>query len=238
MLHVYHPTCGAATFTDTRSHTIASSRSRDGTTLYACSSEGHIAVMHFELSELGHVAPPDTAVKIFPKWEYTKPARAPSGHAHGHPASATTGTAGRPNVLMARKGPRKEASASSALLPIPPPFAPQKITVNKDGKRRIQPAFLGLGGIVPQPITATSSASALQQTQQQSSLQAISQSHPSTGRQPVASTSRLPPGGVFQPAFSNYSNGYDTEMADANAPPARNRVSVRFGSSWHLTSTG
>lgn len=202
-------------------------RSRDGTTLYACSSEGHIAVMQFTFPELGNVAPAEWTAKIRTKWDFHKPAR----HAvHAH-AGGAGGTANQPNVLMARKGPRKEAS-SSALLPIPPPFAPQNITINKDGKRRIQPTFLGLGGIVAQPATTTLSAAASQQPQSQQARYQPPVAGPSHslggqyGQHQQAGPSRAQ-GGVFQPAFAQHGNGYDVLMADNDMQQARTRVSKR-----------
>lgn len=131
-----------------------SCRSADGTTLYACSSEGHIAVMQFGLEELGHPAPPGAQKQQLATWGFT-PVHHPvtsNGSIH-QPGRIGSGSA--PNVLVPRK---KQARAQTPLLPIPPPGAPQKITINQSGKRRIEPTFLGLGGIVPRTGSSASLA--------------------------------------------------------------------------------
>ena len=132
-------------------------RSRDGSTLYASSSEGHIAVMKFELSELGNPAPPGARESFLESWRFQ---RAPRNGIMGNKSGGTGGgggTAERPNMLMVKKG---KTSSVNTLLPIPPPGAPQIITKTRDGKRRIQPAFLGLGGIVAQPLISAASSMA------------------------------------------------------------------------------
>lgn len=136
-------------------------RSSDGTTLYACSSEGAIAVMHFNLSELGNVAPAGTLETIL-EASIRRSSQRSSSQPNGR-AALTGGTTARPNVLQPRKkgatngggsGAGGLGRGSSEILPIPPPGAPQQITLTQDGKRRIKPAFLGTGGLVAQSSNA------------------------------------------------------------------------------------
>lgn len=113
--------------------------------------------MHFELEELGAVAPAGARESFMDSWHFQRPERQSISLAGG--VNGAVGTAQRPNVLAARKGKPTIAGphspASATLLPIPPPGAPQKITRTADGKRRIQPTFLGLGGITPQPLPSS-----------------------------------------------------------------------------------
>lgn len=101
--------------------------------------------MEFALEELGHPAPPGAQKQHLASWGFT-PTHPAVVHNH-HAAPGRIGTGGAPNILMPR--PKKQARAQTPLLPIPPPGAPQKITKTADGKKRIQPTFLGMGGIVP-----------------------------------------------------------------------------------------
>jgi hypothetical protein len=113
-------------------------RSSDGQNLYACSSDGHVCVFTFELSELTTLAPPGTRENFHSTFNFPKPVRQRAA-----PAYKPVGTFAQPNVL----GVRKAASVNVA--------AEQKISV-VNGKKRIQPAFLGglgtvSGGTVSSP---------------------------------------------------------------------------------------
>lgn len=101
--------------------------------------------MQFGLEELGNPAPPEAQKQLLSSWGFT-PSHHPILHNH-HAAPGRIGTGGAPNILMPR--PKKQARTQTPLLPIPPPGAPQNITKTRDGKKRIQPTFLGMGGIVP-----------------------------------------------------------------------------------------
>jgi hypothetical protein len=111
--------------------------------------------MQFGLEELGHPAPPEAQKQYLSTWGFV-----PSHHpvaSNGHTVQpGRIGTGNAPNILMPRS--KKQARAQTPLLPIPPPGAPQRITINQAGKRRIQPAFLGLGGIVPRQGSSASLA--------------------------------------------------------------------------------
>jgi len=109
--------------------------------------------MQFGLLELGHPAPPDAQKQYLSTWGFT-PSHLPV-ISNGHSAPpGRIGTGSAPNVLVPRS--KKQARAQTPLLPIPPPGAPQKITINQAGKRRIEPTFLGMGGIVPRQGSSTS----------------------------------------------------------------------------------
>lgn len=122
--------------------------------------------MQFNLEELGHPAPPQAQKEYLASWGFT-PSYHPAMH-HGAPQHGRVGSASAPNILMARPK-KQQARASTPLLPIPPPGAPQQITRTANGKKRIQPTFLGLGGIIPRQGLMTTSAP--QQEQQTPSLQ-------------------------------------------------------------------
>lgn len=102
--------------------------------------------MQFGLEELGYPAPPEAQKQCIANWGFT-PSHHPAVVHHHQAIQSRTGTGGAPNILMPR--PKKQARAQTPLLPIPPPGAPQNITKTRDGKKRIQPTFLGMGGIVP-----------------------------------------------------------------------------------------
>lgn len=133
-------------------------RSSDGTTLYACSSEGAIAVMHFNLSELGNIAPAGTLETVL-EASIRRYAQRSSSQPNSR-SGVVGGTSARPNVLQPRKKGALNGTTgglsrgSSEILPIPPPGAPQQITLTDKGKRRIKPAFLGTGGLVAQSLNA------------------------------------------------------------------------------------
>lgn len=91
--------------------------SKDGRTLWASSSEGHVGVIEFDLNEFGSdLAPPGTLAKCHSTHGFVKPVRA------------------KPLALM------PNGSAAAPAQQRPP--SPQKTTWVA-GKRRIQPAFLG-----------------------------------------------------------------------------------------------
>lgn len=102
--------------------------------------------MQFGLEELGHPAPPDAQKQQLASWGFTPVHHAVTSNGATH-QPGRIGTGNAPNVLVPRS--KKQARVQTPLLPIPPPGAPQKITINQAGKRRIEPTFLGLGGIVP-----------------------------------------------------------------------------------------
>jgi protein HIRA/HIR1 len=163
--------------------------------------------MHFRLPELGNVAPPGSRETFLETWKFKRPARTDFVNGSG----AAGATAGKPNMLVARKGKNAARPASTALLPIPPAGAPQNITINKDGKRRIQPAFLGLGGIVAQPLSSVSSAS-----NAASSASAAVYAPPI---QPTASTSAIP----YQPTPSMAGvQSYEDDDQSADDQPLPN----------------
>ncbi|GAA5970462.1 hypothetical protein JCM21900_003136 [Sporobolomyces salmonicolor] len=81
--------------------------SKDGMQLWASSSEGHVAVLTFDLSEYAPVAPAGTAASLHSVYGYT-PRRIAAPSRPLTPQSSMTGaggTVGQPNKLVARKGP-------------------------------------------------------------------------------------------------------------------------------------
>ncbi|GAA5916278.1 hypothetical protein JCM5296_002639 [Sporobolomyces johnsonii] len=81
--------------------------SKDGMQLWASSSEGHVAVLTFDLSEYAPVAPAGTQASLHSVYGYT-PRRIAVPSRPLTPQSSMTsagGTVGQPNKLVARKGP-------------------------------------------------------------------------------------------------------------------------------------
>lgn len=106
-------------------------RSPDGTKLYSCSSEGHVAVFHLDLTEFGPVVAPAGTKQLYHRsFRFERPRRS-------RPLAAVqpSGTLEKPNMLQPRKAGHQVVKDST-------PLTPQKITI-VNGKRRIQPAFLG-----------------------------------------------------------------------------------------------
>lgn len=181
--------------------TLDLSWSSDGMVLYACSSEGQLAVIEFEKRELPVPAEGGARERALATWGVQRPARGGMHATTNGLANGSAGTAGRPNVLQPRKKGQAAANGqSSALLPIPPPGAPQQITILANGKRRIKPAFLGLGGIVAQALPGPG-ASITSSAAHHSAFGTDSVHQQQQGRSPF-----------LQPAFGN---GGDVEMADA-----------------------
>ena len=191
--------------------TLDMSWSSDGLCLYVCSSEGQVAVIEFEMKELATPAEAGAQERALATWGFQRPARGSSSNLGNGMANGQAGTAGRPNVLQPRKKGQSAGNASTngqnnVLLPIPPPGAPQQITRLPNGKRRIKPTFLGLGGIVAQPLPGREPVT--------SSMANIAQNETFQGS-PFASTSMQQQHGrspFLQPAFNG---GGDVDMIDA-----------------------
>ncbi|PWN48263.1 WD40 repeat-like protein [Violaceomyces palustris] len=122
--------------------------SSDGYTLYACSSDGTVAVFSLTPDEISDALSNDTLLKAREVFGYKKPRSLLSATA----ATPVAGTIERPNVLQVRKaGSRAQAQAANAPAAVAgPPKASavpqrlkQQITINKDGKRRIKPTLHG-----------------------------------------------------------------------------------------------
>ena len=200
--------------------TLDMSWSSDGTTLYVCSSEGQVAVIEFELRELPMRAEAGAKERYLATWGFQRPARGLNAVANGM-ANGQAGSSGRPNVLQ----PRKKGQASNVLKPVPPPGAPQEVTMlppnppkRTKSVRRIKPYFLGLGGIVAQPLPGTGAAT----SNVASTSNALHQS-------PFAPTSMQQQQGrspFLQPAL-----GGDVEMRDARMQdvPVTGPSQVRVG---------
>ncbi|KAK4047050.1 HIR complex subunit [Microbotryomycetes sp. JL221] len=108
--------------------------SADGTQLWICSSEGHIVVFAFELSEFGTPVPMG-ALEVFYRDTYgISPRRTTVSSqisaATAASASGTNGTMAQPNKLVARKGPGAKRVVPRAvvqpqpLIPVSVPAAP------------------------------------------------------------------------------------------------------------------
>ncbi|KIS67027.1 uncharacterized protein UMAG_04900 [Mycosarcoma maydis] len=126
--------------------------SADGYTLYACSSDGTVAVFHLSPELISDAL---SAEKL-------EQSRAKHGVKRVRNVAAATngalpiGTSDRPNMLQPRKAGQSQAARAS-VPPVPiagsvPPVRPiasrterlhQTITITKDGKRRIRPTLIG-----------------------------------------------------------------------------------------------
>lgn len=82
-------------------------RSADGMSLWACSSEGHVAVFTFDPSELNVVAPPGTREKHHATYNFKRrvPLQSLSANSQSQGSQGPQiGTMARPNMLVSRKG--------------------------------------------------------------------------------------------------------------------------------------
>ncbi|ORY52826.1 WD40-repeat-containing domain protein [Leucosporidium creatinivorum] len=94
--------------------------SADGTQLWACSSEGHVAAFTFAISEFGTPVPAGTKESFFASNYGVQPRARPALTAQSSSSSlggAGVGTLAQPNKLMARKGPN--AKRPRTVVPTP-----------------------------------------------------------------------------------------------------------------------
>ncbi|KAL8291734.1 hypothetical protein RQP46_001992 [Phenoliferia psychrophenolica] len=99
--------------------------SADGTQLWSCSSEGHVNVFTFNLSEFNAIAPPGTKEAYHKTYDFHR-ARLPAPPRPLGPSSSSVqfpgmGTMAQPNTLIARKGPGAKRRVVPQPLPPPPP---------------------------------------------------------------------------------------------------------------------
>ncbi|KAJ9474304.1 Protein HIR1 [Pseudozyma hubeiensis] len=126
--------------------------SADGYTLYACSSDGTVAVFHLSPELISDALSAERLEQSRAKHGVKRIRNAASTF---NPASSV-GTSDRPNVLQPRKaGQQPSARASVAPVPIAGSVVPvrpaastterlrQTITITRDGKRRIRPTLIG-----------------------------------------------------------------------------------------------
>ena len=103
-------------------HVMDLSWSADGYTLYACSSDGSIALFTFTPDELAETLPDDTLTQARESYGFVRKTRAT--HAPQAALPMRAGTAERPRMLTARKG-------KAPRPPAPPARLTQQITINK-----------------------------------------------------------------------------------------------------------
>ncbi|KAK4701977.1 protein HIRA/HIR1, partial [Phenoliferia sp. Uapishka_3] len=104
-------------------------RSSDGTQLWACSSEGHVAVFTFTLSDFNAVAPAGTKEAYHRTYNFNR--RAPLVSRVGLTQASSSaslngpsiGTMAQPNTLIARKGPGAKRRVIPTIVQPPPPRA-------------------------------------------------------------------------------------------------------------------
>ncbi|EJT99410.1 WD40 repeat-like protein [Dacryopinax primogenitus] len=112
----------------------------DGLTLYACSSDGTIAVMNFSPSELRGIAPHDVQLQYLKGYKFTSPMN-------------LTYQAEAPQPIPL---PPQFVAPAQRVQPLPaqPPInvrGTQEVTRTKDGKRRIRPVLLSQGSSTSLP---------------------------------------------------------------------------------------
>lgn len=105
--------------------------SKDGTVLYACSSDGHAAVLKFSLDELGFVAPDGLREKAHKTFGFTPkprpmPVASTSFSMLGSQPSQSVGTHANPNILKVSKGKKKHITLNTQ--PFSGASAPQPST--------------------------------------------------------------------------------------------------------------
>lgn len=136
--------------------------SADGYTLYACSSDGTVAVFNLTPEIISEALSAERLEQSRAK-HGVKKIRSAAANSNGAPM---VGTSDRPNVLQPRKAGQAQAARSS-VAPVPiagsvPPVRPapskterlqQTITITKDGKRRIRPTLIG-DDLAPAPAPA------------------------------------------------------------------------------------
>ncbi|KAJ1930566.1 HIR complex subunit [Tieghemiomyces parasiticus] len=147
----------------------------DGLTLMASSYDGTVAVMTFEEHELGQPVSTDETLALLAKHGYQRKAAVPAEGPEqlrleeAYAVASRTANAQRLARLMGTESPLPAGTpvVNPAAAPIPvaaaspapvstsaPPATPlaQRVTITKDGKKRIQPVFLrGMAGEVPPP---------------------------------------------------------------------------------------
>ena len=130
-------------------HVMDLSWSADGYTLYACSSDGSIALFTFTPDELAETLPDTTLTQARESYGFVRKTRAT--HAPQAALPMRAGTAERPRMLTARKG-------KAPRPPAPPARLTQQITINKDGKRRIRPTLLDADGLPTETLDTADSS--------------------------------------------------------------------------------
>lgn len=117
----------------------------DGVTLYACSSEGHVAafVIH-EIMSIINLASPEAKAKYHQTYAYVKPARRPRQLLpSGEPSRFMSPL---PAVEPYRSGSTPQPPSyrgNQSIVSHPSVDQAQQMTIMPNGKRRIKPVFLG-----------------------------------------------------------------------------------------------
>ncbi|KAM0791654.1 hypothetical protein ACM66B_006090 [Microbotryomycetes sp. NB124-2] len=171
--------------------------SLDGTQLWSCSSEGHVTVFTFELSEFGTPAPPGALDAFFLHMYQVSPAAARAkaaamalGTSMANGSTTTTGTMVQPNKLVARKGPGAKRVVPRPMQPIMPtpqaPTLPQPVATTPGMPLPPMPGMPPLTAHSAVANGSTSSSVAFQNAQTIPSLQS-----PALPQQPNAFQSAL-----------------------------------------------
>ncbi|KAF8306790.1 WD40 repeat-like protein, partial [Clavulina sp. PMI_390] len=121
--------------------------SKDGLTLYACSSDGFIGVLDFDTSEMDGIAPLDVQPEYLKLFNFT----APPVVTPYLPSSAPIEQP-RHNYAAYNQGPIYHPSRQPSAMPSSNPGQPETVFVNGKKKKRIQPQFVshlssGPGGL-------------------------------------------------------------------------------------------
>ncbi|KAL4399463.1 HIR complex subunit [Malassezia pachydermatis] len=160
--------------------------SADGYSLYACSSDGTVAVITFDETELGHALPEATLLDARAAYGYVAPSKP-----RRPPMPLPTTTARAPAVLMPASQDRLQ----------------QHISRNADGKRRIRPTLMQTTAAMstPSPFLAAAAAT----TTATSPTQPQPQPQPQPRRPPVYTISHgtelsAPPPLARLPAYDPY----------------------------------
>lgn len=127
--------------------------SSDGLTLYACSTDGYIAVFVFTTDDIMDTHPDKELLKAKEIFGFTEQQRrfrqSTLQQALSSSQQSAPGTAERPTMLVARKTGVPPANRPKPNLPPPANGKVQRlnqqITINPDGKRRIRPTLMDEG---------------------------------------------------------------------------------------------
>ncbi|KAG0147103.1 hypothetical protein CROQUDRAFT_722525 [Cronartium quercuum f. sp. fusiforme G11] len=124
----------------------------DGVTLYACSSEGHVAAFVMkEILTIMHLTSPEMRVSYLQRrYPFEKPHRHPQQRLQASQHSRLMSPL--PPIEPYRTGSTPQARsfrAPSVNYPAPPVLQTQQMTIMPNGKRRIRPVFLGQNEMYP-----------------------------------------------------------------------------------------
>ncbi|KAH7919190.1 histone transcription regulator 1 [Leucogyrophana mollusca] len=190
----------------------------DGLTLYAASSDGTLAVFHFEPDELEGIAPHSAQEQYLQKFGFTPPP-VPEGYSHGSFAVQERDELSSRNGTPARSSVQPSQAQSQAGFGIGDGINGgeqiNRLVAKKSNKKRVQPILMSS---VPSAATSTivpESASAI--LPQSRAFNGTGPSRSAIDTKPLLPKSRQPSHSA-SPILDTYAFGDDVEMIDTDVP--------------------